>query len=186
MTTATLQRTTGVMVWNASASGALIETTHPLPVGTVGVLELDLDGHVRSEWFRVCRVHRTAAGASGNVVAVEFLPVAVGGRQSLREALVETQNTPDGWGLDAFTGGSSGDPGNSADPASGTDPAAPADTAVFRGKVIQFPHEGRPSGVGRPVAQTTGAHDAHADSEVHTDSEEGDNPHDDVPFPPRS
>ena len=165
MTTATLQRTTGVMVWNASASGALIETTHSLPVGTVGVLELDLDGRVRSEWFRVCRTHRTAAGAPTSVVAVEFLPVAVNGRQSLREALVDGQGAPDGWGIDAFTGGSSGDPGNSADPANQTSPAAPADAAVFRGKVIQFPAEGRPSGVGRPVAQTTGAQDAHADSE---------------------
>jgi len=164
MPTATLQRTTNVVVWNASGSGALIEAAFPLSIGTVGVLEVEVDGKTRCEWFRVCRIHRTVAGAS-SVVAVEFLPLAVNGRPALREALGDTLNGP-AWGMDAIPGGSSGDTGNTVEGGGSTTGAQGPDRGAFRGKVVKFParHEVG-SGVAQSYRQTR---------DVHAEREEGD------------
>jgi pilus assembly protein Flp/PilA len=164
MTTATLQRTTNVVVRNASGSGALIESAFPLSLGTVGVLEVEVDGETRSEWFRVCRVHRTVAGAS-SVVAVEFLPLAVNRRPALRETLGDGPGLPM-WGMDAIPGGSSGDPGNSGGKGQAAVSVQNVDRAVFRGKIVKFPSRAGQSEVGSAVAQPLRqARDEHAERE---------------------
>jgi len=164
MTTATLQRSTSVVIWNASGSGALIETALPLSVGTVGVLEVEVDGETRCEWFRVCRVHRTVAGAS-SVVAVEFLPLAVSTRPALRDAFVEGIGSP-ARGMDAISGGSSGDTGNTAAEAPAGDGTRSPKGAGIAGKVVRFPSKEGGRDVGSAVARPQGqAHYARVDRE---------------------
>jgi len=171
MTTATLQRTTNVVVWNASGSGALIEAAYPLSIGTVGVLEVEVDGQVRCEWFRVCRIHRAVSGAS-SVVAVEFLPLAVNGRPALRDALGDALGDTLGvhaWGMDAIPGGSSGDNGNTVEGGKAGPGNRRPDREAFRGKVVKFPARDGRREVGSGVAQTS-----RQPRDVHADREEGD------------
>lgn len=86
MTLAALKRTTALRVWNMSAGGCLLESRELLPVGTVGLLSMDLDGRQHREWFRICRVHAREGRRGRCLLAAEFLPLSSAGPHSLRRA----------------------------------------------------------------------------------------------------
>ena len=87
ITGAVLVTDTFVHVRDISATGAQFETATYLPVGTLGVIEVEFDGGRRVEWFRVCRIHTTQGCSGAHVAAVEFLPLAAADHRSLRGAV---------------------------------------------------------------------------------------------------
>jgi hypothetical protein len=81
---AVLLKSVAVQVRNLSAGGCLLELKTYLPVGSVGVIDMEFNGKRRVEWFRVSRI-QTIHGRSGSHTAgAEFLPLAVAGDSSLR------------------------------------------------------------------------------------------------------
>jgi hypothetical protein len=74
-------------VRDLSATGAQLETPVYLPIGTIGMIEVDFDGARRLEWFRVCRIHTTQGCSGAHTAAAEFLPISAADRQSLRGAV---------------------------------------------------------------------------------------------------
>jgi hypothetical protein len=106
-----LTKTTQLRVWNISVGGCLLESREQLPVGTVGVLSIILDGQRRREWFRICRVHAEEGRRGTCLLGAEFLPLAPAGHDSLRRAVDELQRAS---GMADTSGRSSGDPGNSS------------------------------------------------------------------------
>jgi hypothetical protein len=89
VTTATLTKHTSLRVWDIGEGGCLFESRESLPVGTVGLLSMELDGRLRREWFRICRVHADEGRRGTCLLAAEFLPLAVAGGESVRGALRE-------------------------------------------------------------------------------------------------
>jgi len=84
---AVLLAETPVHVLNISATGAELESPVYLPIGTVGLIEVEFDGARRVEWFRVRRID-TAQGRNGvHMAAAEFLPIAAANDRSLRGAV---------------------------------------------------------------------------------------------------
>jgi hypothetical protein len=86
-TGAVLVTETSVHVRDISATGAQLETAIYLPIGTIGMIDVDFDGGRRVEWFRVCRIHTTRACSGAHLAAAEFLPIAAVDQHSLRGAV---------------------------------------------------------------------------------------------------
>jgi Flp pilus assembly pilin Flp len=110
---AELHRAVAVQIRDLSVDGCLLVTRAFLQVGTVGVLDLELEGERRAEWFRTCRVQALQGRSGTYLVAAEFLPVAAARDQSLRDAvrqmrLVEHRH------VSGLPGCLSGDPGKSS------------------------------------------------------------------------
>ena len=84
VTDAVIVTETSVQVRDISATGAQLETAVYLPLGTIGLLELEFDGARRVEWFRVCRIHTVQGRTGVHVAAAEFLPIAAADDRSLR------------------------------------------------------------------------------------------------------
>ena len=105
----TLKKTSELRLWDVSSGGCLLESREQFPVGTIGLLHIDLDGQPRREWFRVCRVHAEEGRRGTCLLGAEFLALAPAGRESLRVAARDLQATGRMAGL---PGRSSGDPGN--------------------------------------------------------------------------
>jgi hypothetical protein len=84
---AVLVTETLVRVRDLSATGAQLETPVYLPIGTIGMIEVEFDGARRLEWFRVCRIHTTQGCSGAHTAAAEFLPISAADRQSLRGAV---------------------------------------------------------------------------------------------------
>lgn len=128
MSVASLTHTTPVRIYDVSASGCLLESQEPLPVGTVGLLTMDLDGRTRHEWIRVCRVH--ADDRRPGQISVEFLPLGPAGVESLRGAVLRLRAVGGRLQFPTPSGRSSGDPGKSVAsddaPAVPSSPGAPA------------------------------------------------------------
>jgi hypothetical protein len=82
-----MQRDLAAAIRDLSAAGALLEVPTPLHVGGIGVLEVELDGVHCVEWFRVARVKSPREPDGPFTAGVEFLPIAVAGHASLRDAL---------------------------------------------------------------------------------------------------
>jgi hypothetical protein len=147
MTSAVLLKDVVIWVRNVSAGGCLFESTTPLPLGTIGVLDVGLDGARRVEWFRVCRVHTVDGDRGAYVFGVEFLPLAVAGGDSLRGLIGRAvpRRSP---GMPGLARRSSSDTGNSV--ARGVPGGRPtrAPSTDSSQKVVDFP-DGRPE---RPVA----------------------------------
>ena len=110
MTLITLKKTSGIRIWNVSSGGCLFESQEQFPVGTVGLLHVELDGQRRREWFRVCRVHAEEGRRGTCLLGAEFLALAPAGRDSLRLAARDLHATK---GMADLSGRSSGDRGNS-------------------------------------------------------------------------
>jgi|SRR5215203_4060923 len=87
VTGAVLVTETSVHLRDISAAGAHLESARYLPVGTIGMIEVEFDGGRRVEWFRVCRIHTTQGCSGAHVAAVEFLPIAAADDRSLRAAV---------------------------------------------------------------------------------------------------
>ena len=84
---AVLVTETSVHLRDISATGAQFETPIYLPIGTIGMIEVDFDGTRRVEWFRVCRIHTTQACSGAHLAAAEFLPLSAADQRSLRGAV---------------------------------------------------------------------------------------------------
>ena len=89
VTLISLKKTSQIRVWDVSSGGCLLESREHFPIGTVGVLHIDLDGRRRREWFRVCRVHAEEGRRGTCLLGAEFLPLAPAGHDSLRLAASE-------------------------------------------------------------------------------------------------
>jgi hypothetical protein len=84
MTNGVLLRDIPLTVRDVSSGGCLIESSAPLPIGTIGWLEVEFEGEHRFEWFRVARVQPCDGPVF--VAGVEFLPLGAAGADSLRGA----------------------------------------------------------------------------------------------------
>jgi len=82
-----LKKTSSIRIRDLSSGGCLLESREQLPVGTVGVLHIDIDGRPHREWFRVCRVHAEEGRRGMCLLGAEFLPLAPAGHDSLRRAV---------------------------------------------------------------------------------------------------
>ena len=133
VTITSLTRTKPIRIYDVSAGGCLLESPEPLPVGTVGLLTMDFDGRRRQEWIRVCRVQADDSPRGRCMVSVEFLPLDVAGRDSLRGAVLRLRAVHTRSQVPALSGRSSGDPGKSVQPADAdrvpSSSGAPADQA---------------------------------------------------------
>jgi hypothetical protein len=113
VTIAALTKATNVRVWDVSASGCLLEFGEFVPVGTVGVLSIELEGRLHVERFRVCRVHAEEGRRSRCLVGAEFLSLSPPRADSLRAAIARMRGRGASHGIPAMAGRSSGDPGKS-------------------------------------------------------------------------
>jgi hypothetical protein len=87
MTNAVLEKCVPVRVHDVSAGGCLLETKTFLPIGTLGVLDMEFEGARRIEWFRICRLHSTGGRSGAHLSGAEFLPLTAAGNDSLRGAV---------------------------------------------------------------------------------------------------
>lgn len=122
-----------VRVVEVSTGGCLIELAAQLPLGSIGAIEVDLDGSQRSEWFRVSRVDQSARSGRWRC-GTEFLALAVAGRDSLRGAIARLQPLPYAEAMPRLAGRSSGDPGKSPRPAGKRAGRRNGESRVLHGK----------------------------------------------------
>jgi hypothetical protein len=87
--TATLIAQVPVVIVDVSRCGCLIESTKPLEAGTVGTLQLTLDGRDYVEDFRVARCTAVSGRGSSFRIGVEFLRTRRETDVSLRHAVTQ-------------------------------------------------------------------------------------------------
>lgn len=116
VTIAAFTKATMIRVWDVSAGGCLLEFREFIPVGSVGVLSMELDGRRHVEWFRICRVHADEGRRSRCLVAAEFLTLSPPRSDSLRAAIARMRGRGAAHGIPVLAGRSSGDPGKSMRP----------------------------------------------------------------------
>jgi hypothetical protein len=73
-----------IVVLDLSAAGCLVESAEKLGEGTVGVLELAVDGERYSEVVRICRSTGLVGGDFRCRAGTQFLPLTAGTERSLR------------------------------------------------------------------------------------------------------
>jgi hypothetical protein len=83
---AALRRIVRAQLRDVSANGCLLDTESLLPIGTIGILDVEIDGEGRSDWVRICRTLSTH-GRSGSLAGAEFLPVNAADPRSLRDTI---------------------------------------------------------------------------------------------------
>lgn len=120
MTLIALKKIADVRMWDVSSGGCLLESREQLPIGTVGLLHVEVGGERRREWFRICRVHAEEGRRGTCLLGAEFLPLAPAGCDSLRRAAGDLPLSDAARGMDDIAGRSSGDPGNSTSAATHT------------------------------------------------------------------
>jgi hypothetical protein len=143
-----------ICVRDISGHGALFDCGAQLPPGSVGLLQVSLEGRARVEVFRVCRI-LTVPGSGAWRVGVEFLPVMPAGDGSLRAAVA---------GFDTTAGGTPHAEGlKSGAPMTSEDAAARCDLrhAGHNGDFTPFSGDLTP----RPLDAVTGSPVAHSDDE---------------------
>jgi Flp pilus assembly pilin Flp len=107
---AALIRGVSVQVRDLSTGGCLLETRAYLPIGTVGVLDMEIEGKRCVEWFRIRRTQATHGRSGAYLFGAEFLlPVAVA-ESSLRGAVRRVYRVDR---VSGRAGRLSGEPGNS-------------------------------------------------------------------------
>jgi hypothetical protein len=79
-----LTRDIEVRLLNASGSGCLIESRHPLANGTTGSLRLRLDGTDYTDAVRITRCQAVQGAGAMFRIGVEFLWVSTPGERALR------------------------------------------------------------------------------------------------------
>lgn len=100
-----------MQVRDLSTGGCLLETRAYLPIGTVGVLDMEIEGKRCVEWFRIRRTQATQGRSGAYLFGAEFLlPVAVAGESSLRGAVRRVYRVDR---VSGRTGRMSGEAGNS-------------------------------------------------------------------------
>jgi hypothetical protein len=76
-----------VVLIDFSRSGCLLESTRPVEPGTVGTVQLDIDGEWCLEDIRVTRCVQVPGRGTTYRIGAEFLPIRQGGGASLRHAV---------------------------------------------------------------------------------------------------
>jgi Flp pilus assembly pilin Flp len=151
---AALIRGVSVQVRDLSTGGCLLETRAYLPIGTVGVLDLEIEGKRCVEWFRIRRTQATHGRGGAYLFGAEFLlPVAVA-ESSLRGAVRRVYRIDR---VSGRTGRMSGEPGNSMVFGTSVEwsmDTLPADSAR---QVLEFRRPDTFTGVGSQVAQSEAA-----------------------------
>jgi hypothetical protein len=117
-----LMRPRHVRVREISARGCLLRVEEPMAAGSVGLIEIEVDGEPRVEAFRVCRAQ--VGGAAGALdVAVEFLPVLPPGARTVRGTMTHIEHFASaGPDIPPAAGTKVGDPRTSEEPAEGEAP----------------------------------------------------------------
>jgi len=87
--TATLVAQVPVVVVDVSRCGGLIETTRPVDPGTIGTLQLVVDGRCYVEDFRVARCTALSGRGSTFRIGIEFLRTRRVADLSLRHAVTQ-------------------------------------------------------------------------------------------------
>ena len=72
---AVLMRRQRVGIGDVSRSGCRVEASEPLEIGSIGLLAVDIEGRLHTEFFRVSRTSTLDRGAPRYEAGVEFLPV---------------------------------------------------------------------------------------------------------------
>jgi hypothetical protein len=147
---AALLKDVALRVRDLSAGGCLLESSAYLPIGTIGVLDIEFEGARRVEWFRVCRVEVTDDRAGACFVGVEFLPLATAGTSSLRGAVRRVDETR---ALPPSAGTLSGDPANSVAAASATRRTITKPAAESPARILHFDRASALDTSGRRVAE---------------------------------
>lgn len=150
---AALIRGISVQVRDLSTGGCLLETRAYLPVGTVGVLEMDIEGKRCVEWFWIRRTVATQGRSGAYLIGAEFLvPVAVAGETSLRNAVARAFHVDR---ISGRTGRMSGKPGNSIVYGAASARAIDAHSAEMPPQVINFRRPDTALEPGSPLAEST-------------------------------
>jgi hypothetical protein len=84
-----LGRDLTVRLLEISRAGCLLESSRPVPVGTVGALAVDVDGTEYVDQVRVTRCQPLAGAGNTHRVGAEFLVVYMPGDKSLRRYAAE-------------------------------------------------------------------------------------------------
>ena len=79
-----LDRDLMVTVLDISRGGCLLESSRPIPPGTVAGLMVRIDGAAYREYVRIARCLPVPGGGERHHVGVEFLTLTRPGRASLR------------------------------------------------------------------------------------------------------
>jgi Flp pilus assembly pilin Flp len=149
---AALIRRVSVQVRDLSTGGCLLETRVYLPVGTVGVLEMEIEGKRCVEWFRIRRTQDTQGRSGAYLFGAEFLlPVAVAGETSLRGAVSRAFRIDR---VSGRTGRMSGKPGNSIVFGTASARAIDAHSAQTPRQVINFRRSDGAVESGSPLAES--------------------------------
>jgi hypothetical protein len=127
MRAALLRRTT-VRIHDLARDGCLLESDVLLDVGTIGLLDVDIDGRRCQEWFRICRVHAIRGRGGVALLGAEFLALPRAPRAaSLRAVANQVHPSRGREGMAAVAGRSSGDTGNTRSRLAGPEPPLPLD-----------------------------------------------------------
>jgi pilus assembly protein Flp/PilA len=143
-----------VRVLDISAGGCLLEAGKQLPIGTVGSLDLELDGSRRFEWFRISRVHGLQS-AGGWLCGAEFLPLTIAGADSLRGVMRRGKQPARTAAMPKLAGRSSGDTGKSARGTDALTSAAKPGSGDLGQKTASSNSAGEGNGNGSLVAEIT-------------------------------
>ena len=94
---ATLGRHIGARVLNCSATGCLLETTAPIPVGAAGRLRVSFEGQEFDDIIQIVRCEYITSAAPVYHVATKFILAAPPYLGSLRYAMRGDANDFAGW-----------------------------------------------------------------------------------------
>lgn len=148
--TGAVVRQHAICVCDISSHGALFECSAQLQPGTVGLLQVHIEGRARIEVFRVSRT-LTVPGSGAWRVGVEFLPIMPAGHRSLRAAIAGFETGADDPRTRGLKSGAPLTSGGAASPASRGDVDADADFASFTHDLAITP---RDAVIGSPVAHS--------------------------------
>lgn len=80
-----------VDIGDVSRTGCRFEAADPLPVGSVGMLSVNISGEVHLEMFRVSRANRLPTRDHMYEIGVEFLPLPAE-HASLQDVVVQFES----------------------------------------------------------------------------------------------
>ena len=144
-----------MQVRDLSTGGCLLETRAFLPVGTVGVLDMEIEGKRCVEWFRIRRTQATHGRSGAYLFGAEFLlPVAIAGESSLRGAVRRVYRVDR---ISGLTGRLSGESGNSMIFGPSISAAIDAPSADFGPQVLEFRRQDFSDESGSQVAESSAA-----------------------------
>lgn len=141
-----------MQIRDLSTGGCLLETRAFLPVGTVGALDVEIEGKRFVEWFRIRRTQATHGRSGAYLFGAEFLfPIAVAGESSVRGAVRRVYRVDRVTGR---TGRLSGETGTSLVFATASEGAIDVRSAETPRQVINFRRPDAAPDSGSPLAES--------------------------------